>query len=73
MTSQQSQVLPESFHPEQRIKISTVLLLTGLGRTKIYDEIRRGAFPAPERYGARCSRWRAGDVLTHLESKRVAV
>lgn len=64
--------LPESIHPEQRLKFKQVSLLVGKGRTAIYAEIKSGRFPPPERDGIRCSRWRAGDVLAHLASKRGA-
>lgn len=67
-----STVLPPVFHPEQRLKLSTVQVLTGLGKTKLYYLIKAGKFPQPERDGARCSRWRAGDVLDHLAARRVA-
>ncbi len=64
--------LPESLHPEQRLKLPQVSALTGKGRTKIYAEIKAGTFPAPERDGPRCSRWRAADVLAYLAAKRGA-
>ena len=62
--------LPERLHPEQRIKLPLVKLLTGNGKTKIYADIKAGTFPAPERDGIRCSRWRAGTVIDHLNQKR---
>lgn len=64
--------LPETIHPEQRLKLTAVQALTGLGKTKIYAGIKAGTFPAPERDGPRCSRWRAADVLGYLNGKRVA-
>lgn len=65
-------VLPETIHPEQRLKLAAVETLTGTKKTKIYAAIKAGRFPAPERDGTRCSRWRAADVLAHLASKRGA-
>lgn len=65
--------LPETIHPEQRLKIAAVQVLTGLGKTKIYAGIKAGTFPSPERDGPRCSRWRAGDVLGYLQAKREGV
>ncbi len=64
------QTLPETLHPEQRLNLQQVSILTGLGRSKIYDDIKHGRFPEPERSGKKCSRWRAADVLAHLQSKR---
>ncbi len=65
-------VLPETIHPEQRLRLPQVLALCGLGKTKLYADVKEGTFPAPERNGLRCSRWRAGDVLNHLQGKREA-
>ena len=61
--------LPVSMNIEQRMRLDEVLTLTGWGRTLIYELIRRGKFPEPERYGARCSRWRLGDVLDCLAAR----
>lgn len=64
--------LPETLHPEQRLKMAAVEALTGTRKSKIYADVAAGKFPAPERDGARCSRWRAGDVLAHLKARREA-
>lgn len=61
---------PETFHPEQRLRFDVVSALCGWGRSKLYAEIRAGRFPAPERDGPKCSRWRAGDVLDALRARR---
>ncbi|MDN8615483.1 helix-turn-helix transcriptional regulator [Variovorax ginsengisoli] len=64
--------LPQILNPEQRLKLAQVSILTGKGRTAIYADMKAGRFPQPERDGPRCSRWRAGDVLDHLNRKRGA-
>jgi len=64
--------LPATLHPEQRLPIQYVEALSGWKKSKLYAEIKAGNFPAPERDGPRCSRWRAGDVLDYLQAKRVA-
>ena len=56
-------VLPAGLEDEARLTLAQVSVLTGLGRTKIYDEIKAGRLPEPERRGKRCSRWRAGTLL----------
>lgn len=71
MSQSNSNVLPETIHPEQRLNIGAVMVLTGTKKSKIYADVAAGKFPAPERDGPRCNRWRAGDVLDHLASKRV--
>ncbi len=63
--------VPETLHPEQRLRFETVAALTGWQRSKLYAEIRAGRFPAPERDGPRCSRWRAGSVLDALRARGV--
>ena len=64
--------LPITLHPEQRLKLAAVEALTGTKKSKIYAAIAAGKFPAPERDGARCSRWRAADVLNHLHARKEA-
>jgi predicted DNA-binding transcriptional regulator AlpA len=61
--------LPTTLHPEQRLSLSEVETLTGRKKTKLYELIAKGHFPAPERDGPRWSRWRAGSVLAWLESQ----
>lgn len=60
--------LPSELAPEARLKIEQVSALVGWGRSKIYLELKNHRFPAPERRGVRCSRWRAGDVLEWLQA-----
>ena len=60
--------LPSALQAEERLNIEQVSRLVGWGRSKIYGEIKESRFPAPERRGKRCSRWRAGDVLTWLQA-----
>lgn len=64
--------LPETLHPEQRLKAEQVFALTGRGRSWIYKAVSDRRFPTPERDGPRCSRWRAGDVLDWLQMQRKA-
>ncbi|MGC3986243.1 MAG: AlpA family phage regulatory protein [Pseudorhodoferax sp.] len=63
--------LPAELHPEQRLKLPQVLALTGMGKTKLYADIKVGKFPEPERDGSRWSRWRAGTVVNHLRQSAV--
>ena len=58
--------LPAGLEAEQRLKFNAVCVLTGMGRTKIYALLKEGKFPEPQRFGKRCSRWRAGDVVKFL-------
>lgn len=56
-----------ALHPEQRLRAEQVTALTGRGRTWLYKAVAEGRFPAPERDGRRCTRWRAGGVLEWLQ------
>lgn len=72
MTKENLTVLPTTLHPEQRLPLAAVEALTGTKKSKLYAAIAAGRFPAPERDGPRCSRWRAGDVLEFLQARREA-
>jgi len=40
--------------------------VTGLGDSQTYELIKARRFPAPLKLGARCSRWRMGDLRRWL-------
>lgn len=54
------------------LKIKEVLLITGLGKTNLYGQIRSGDFPAPVRLGPRAVAWRSDAVTAWVESRPVA-
>lgn len=58
--------LPAGLEDEARLTLKQISVLSGLGRTKIYAEIKAGRLPEPERRGKRCSRWRAGTFVAAL-------
>jgi prophage regulatory protein len=43
----------------------------GIGRSTIYDWIKRGDFPQPVKLGSRTVAWRESDVVAWLESRNV--
>lgn len=49
------------------LHIASVEARVGLSRSKIYQLIREGKFPAPSKFGSRCSRWRAGGIKCWLQ------
>lgn len=51
------------------LKLTTVEALTGLSRSTIYARLARQEFPQPVRLGARCTRFRAGDVQAWLAAQ----
>lgn len=51
------------------LKIQTVVAVTGLSTASVYRKVKggdEGSFPQPIRLGARCTRFRAGDVKAWL-------
>ncbi len=52
------------------LRLSTVEAITGLSRSTIYAKLARREFPEPVRIGARCTRFRAGDITAWLGAQR---
>lgn len=44
------------------IRISDVITQTGLPRSSLYAQVRRGDFPRPIKLGARSVGWRTEDI-----------
>lgn len=42
-----------------------------IGRSTIYDWMKRGEFPQPVKLGPRAVAWRESDVIAWLESRKV--
>jgi prophage regulatory protein len=53
------------------LRLSTVEAITGLGKSTIYAKLKAndGSFPKPIKLGARCTRFRAGDVQAWLAAQ----
>lgn len=64
---------PQPLHAVQiadaLLRLTTVEAVTGLGRSTIYAKLRTGDFVEPVRLGARCTRWKAGDVQAWLAAQ----
>jgi prophage regulatory protein len=52
--------------PEARLKIQTIVELTGLSESSIRRKVAAGLMPAPIKDGTRCTRWVAADVTAWL-------
>lgn len=48
-------------------RIPQVLYAVGVGKTKLYQMVKTGSFPAPVKLGARMVAWRVQDVRSWLE------
>ncbi len=44
--------------------------VTPWGRSSLFSLIRQGRFPQPERFGARCTRWRVDAIREYLADPR---
>ncbi len=51
------------------LRLATVEAITGLSRSTIYAKLKSREFVEPVRLGARCTRWRAGDVQAWLAAQ----
>lgn len=49
-----------------------VELVTGLGRSAIYDMVAKGLFPKPVRLTAKAVGWLERDIAAWIESREVA-
>ena len=58
---------------DARLKIQTVIELTGLSAATIRRKVRDSAFPQPIKDGTRCTRWVASDVITWLRRRGDAI
>lgn len=55
--------------PDARLKIHTVVELTGWSESSLRRKVAAKTFPAPIKDGTRCTRWVASDVIAWLRSK----
>ncbi|GAB5447992.1 helix-turn-helix transcriptional regulator [Gymnodinialimonas sp.] len=59
-------------NPERLLRRREVEGLIGLKRSKLYQMIREGLFPAPVKLTERAVAWRASDVSAWINSREVA-
>ena len=70
-----AQQIAAAANPHALLRMATVQTLTGFSRSHIYQLVANSKFPAPLKLGARCTRFKAGEVtawLQSLQSKEVA-
>jgi len=67
-----AQTLQAALIPDALLRIDVVEHLTGLGESTIRRKMAAANFPQPIKNGARCTRWRAGDVTAWLREQAVA-
>ena len=49
------------------IRLPEVMHMSGLGKTSIYDLMKKGKFPARIKFNARAAMWRESEVLTWIQ------
>jgi prophage regulatory protein len=54
--------------PDALLKVDVVASFADVSRATVYRRVRDGSFPKPVRLSARCTRWRAGDVMAWLRA-----
>ncbi|KKW66933.1 prophage cp4-57 regulatory [Lampropedia cohaerens] len=54
---------------EALLKIETVRQMTGFSEATIRRRVAAGDFPAPRKFGIRCTRWVAGEVREWLRKQ----
>jgi prophage regulatory protein len=63
---------PQPLHaaqiPDALLTLTSVLALTGLGKTSVWAKAATGELK-PIRMGKRCTRWRAADVTAFLQAQ----
>ncbi|HMM07884.1 MAG TPA: AlpA family transcriptional regulator [Paracoccus solventivorans] len=57
---------------ERYLRCPQVRELTGLGRSTIYDKMKRNEFPHPRKLGARAVAWPESAIRSWLESREFA-
>lgn len=51
------------------MRLAEVKHQVGLGRSAIYDKVKRGEFPAPVNLGARAVAWLSDEVSAWIDSR----
>jgi prophage regulatory protein len=57
----------EFFDKKRILRLQTVMDVTGLSRSSIYEKMAQGEFPKPVKLGPRSVGWIAGDIEEHLD------
>lgn len=55
--------------PDRLLRLPDLKSITGMGRSRTYDEIKRGRFPRPVKLG-RVSAWPESEVYRWIEDRK---
>ena len=54
------------------LRLPTVKARSGLSRSNIYEQVRRGAFPPPVKLGKRAIGWLSADIERWIKNRAAA-
>ena len=63
---------PPAMPAEGLAKLRTVMHVTGISRSGIYEKIQKGEFPAPVKLGLRAVAWNVENVREFIASRTAA-
>ena len=63
-----AQAMPAVQPKDRLIRISEVCNLTGLGKTSIYDLMKKGRFPVRIKFSARAAMWPESAVMAWIQA-----
>lgn len=69
-TKKPRQTTQSLYIPEALLTIGIVREVTGFSEPTIRRRVAEGKFPAPIKFGERCTRWRAETVLNWLKAQQ---
>lgn len=55
--------------PESLLRIAQVEARVGLRKSAIYEQVRRGTFPAPVKLSRKCTCWPASSIDTWIRER----
>lgn len=62
-------MMDRNFDGSPMLRIEEVMALLRLGRTTIYDYVKKGEFPAPIKFGPRRSVWQQSEIQHWIEQQ----
>lgn len=62
----------EQHHGHSILRLTQVREITGLGRSTIYELIRRGEFPSSRQLGRRAVGWISSEIFQWVASRNIS-
>jgi prophage regulatory protein len=56
--------------PDKIYRLPSTLDITGLPRSSLYDQLKKGQFPEPVMLGKRAVGWRESDLMAWIASRQ---